>query len=376
MYKICARNKRLLLIGIVFFIIFSISGIYALTEDVINNTESTISTSYVDIKLEEYQNGEPYIKENEVVMPGETISLNSKINNLGIDCYVRAKISYTLNGTEYNEFDYINGDYKNWNKKDKYYYYTQVLKQNETINLFDTIQVPNEILNESSGDKIIVHVIVEAVQSKNFDGNWDEVDIKKAVDRSYSMDSEGKSEIIYENNADKYIDIGDGLFDNLGGLLPGDSITDQFTIDNNSSNRIKYYLSINTKNLTPEEINLLENINISIKNNKGEELINGKLTDINNLLLGIYNSGSNGIITITISLPSNLDNEFSKIATKIIWVFSVEEENTSINPETWDLRFDWSITLFMFSALGLLIVMILEKREKDNIENNKKKGRN
>ena len=270
MYKICARNKRLLLIGIVFFIIFSISGIYALTEDVINNTESTISTSYVDIKLEEYQNGEPYIKENEVVMPGETISLNSKINNLGIDCYVRAKISYTLNGTEYNEFDYINGDYKNWNKKDKYYYYTPVLKQNETINLFDTIQVPNEILNESSGDKIIVHIIVEAVQSKNFDGNWDEVDIKKAVDRSYSMDSEGKSEIIYENNADKYIDIGDGLFDNLGGLLPGDSITDQFTIDNNSSNRIKYYLSINTKNLTPEEINLLENINISIKNNKGE----------------------------------------------------------------------------------------------------------
>ena len=376
MYKICARNKRLLLIGIVFFIIFSISGIYALTEDVINNTESTISTSYVDIKLEEYQNGEPYIKENEVVMPGETISLNSKINNLGIDCYVRAKISYTLNGTEYNEFDYINGDYKNWNKKDKYYYYTQVLKQNEIINLFDTIQVPNEILNESSGDKIIVHIIVEAVQSKNFDGNWDEVDIKKAVDRSYSMDSEGKSEIIYENNADKYIDIGDGLFDNLGGLLPGDSITDQFTIDNNSSNRIKYYLSINTKNLTPEEIDLLENINISIKNNKGEELINGKLTDINNLLLGIYNSGSNGIITITISLPSNLDNEFSKIATKIIWVFSVEEENTSINPETWDLRFDWSITLFMFSALGLLIVMILEKREKDNIENNKKKGRN
>ena len=38
---------------------FSVSGIYALFDDVINNTESTISTSYVDIKLEEYQNGEP-----------------------------------------------------------------------------------------------------------------------------------------------------------------------------------------------------------------------------------------------------------------------------------------------------------------------------
>ena len=89
---------------------FSISGIYALTNDVINNTESTISTSYVDIKLEQYQNDESYTKENEVVVPGEVIPLNTKINNLGINCYVRAKITYTLNNTEYIESNFINGD--------------------------------------------------------------------------------------------------------------------------------------------------------------------------------------------------------------------------------------------------------------------------
>ena len=229
---------------------FSISGIYALTNDVINNTESTISTSYVDIKLEQYQNDESYTKENEVVVPGEVIPLNTKINNLGINCYVRAKITYTLNNTEYIESNYINGDYKNWTRKDDYYYYDSVLNQSEVIDLFDTIQIPNEIINESLGDKLIVHILVEAVQAKNFDGNWNEVDIKEAVDRSYSMDSDGKSEIIYENNADKYIDIGDGFFNNLGGLLPGDSIEDQITIDNNSHNKIKYYLSIDTKNLS------------------------------------------------------------------------------------------------------------------------------
>ena len=227
------------------------------------------------------------------------------------------------------------------------------------------------MINESDGDTIIVHILVEAVQAKNFDGNWDGVEIKEAVDRSYSMDSDGKSEIIYENNAEKYIDIGDGFFDNLGGLLPGDSITDQITIKNNSYNNIKYYLSIDTRNLTQEEISLLENVNITIKNDKGEELSNGKLTDVNNLLLGIYQSGQKGTITFTISIPSNLDNEYSKIATKIIWVFSVEEGRKDINPDTWDMRFDWSITLFMFSALGLLIVMILEKYERDNIEKNK-----
>ena len=375
MDKICDSKKRLFLLGIIFLIMFSISGIYALTNDIINNTESTISTSYVDIKLEQYQNGESYTKENEVVLPGEIVPLNTKINNLGIDCYVRAKITYTLNNTQYNESNYINGDYKNWTKKDDYYYYDSVLNQSEVINLFDAIQIPNEIINESSGDTLIVHILVEAVQAKNFDGNWDEVDIKEAVNRSYSMDSEGKSEIIYENNADKYIDIGDGFFNNLGGLLPGDNITDQITINNNSNNKIRYHLSIDKKNLTDEETDLLKNVNITIKNSKGEELYNGKLTEVNNLLLGIFNSGYNGIITFTISIPSNLDNEYSKIATKIIWVFSVEEEKNGINPETWDLRFDWSITLFVFSALGLLIVMILEKREKNNIEKNNKERR-
>ena len=101
MNEICDSKNKLFLLGIIFFIIFSISGIYALVDDVINNTESVISTSYVDIKLEEYQNGEPYTKENEVVMPGEVVSLNTKINNLGINCYVRAKIEYILNNTQF-----------------------------------------------------------------------------------------------------------------------------------------------------------------------------------------------------------------------------------------------------------------------------------
>ena len=363
-------KKKLFLIGIIFFIMFSISGIYALTSDVINNTESMVSTSYVEIKLEEYQNGESYTKENEVVVPGEVVPLNVKINNLGLDCYVRAKITYRLNNTEYIESNYINGDYKNWTKKDDYYYYDSILNQSEVINLFDTIQMPDIMLNESFGDKLVVHILVEAVQAKNFDGNWYGVDVKKAVDKSYSMDSDGKSEIIYENNADKYIDIGDGFFNNLGGLLPGDNIEDKITIDNNSSKRIKYFLSIDKKNFNQEEINLLENVNITIKNGKGEEVYKGKLTEFNNLFLGLYNSGSNELIHFIISIPRNLDNEYSKIVTKIIWVFSVEEENSSINPDTWDLQFDWSIVIFIFSALGLLVVMILEKIENDKIVKN------
>lgn len=359
------------MLGIIFFIIFSISGIYALYNDVINNTESTISTSYVDIKIEEYENGDPYTKENEVVMPGETVLLNSKINNIGIESYIRVKITYSINDIEYNELDYINGEYQNWNKNGDYYYYGSSVQKNESIDLFDSIKVPNEIINESSGDKVVINIIAEAIQAKNFNGNWNEVEIKESVNRSYSMDAEGKSEIIYENHADRYLDVGDGFFDNLGELLPGDSVNDKITISNNSKNRIRYFMSIDISKLNQEEINLLKNIKIVAKNNKGKTIIENNLTEISNILLGTYNSGEQEEITFSISLPDNLDNEYSKIATKLTWIFSVEEEQNGNNPSTGDLGFDWSITLFLLSAVGLLIIMILEKQENVNIEKNK-----
>lgn len=347
----------------------SISGIYSLSNEVVNSTESKLSTSYVDIDIKEYRNGALYTEDNEIVMPGEDIALNPRIDNLGIDCYIRAKITYIIDGKEYDEFEYIDGNYKEWNKSDGYYYYDNVLAEDGEVSLFDYIHVPDNLTSEYQGKKIIVNILVEAIQAKNFNNNWN-VDIKEAVERSYSIDPSGGSEVIYENNAQEYLNLGDGFFDNLGGLLPGDNISDKVIIDNSSTSKIKYYLSVNTEDLTQEEKNLLDNIKIVIRNKSGEVLKNGSLADINKLVLGTYNSGDKDEINFEIELPVKLDNDYSKLMTKIIWVFSLEVESTQENPNTWDLKFDLSIIVFLLSALGLIIVMILEKKENDNIEKN------
>ena len=305
-------------------------------------------------------------------MPGEVILLNSIIKNLGVDCYIRAKITYKVNDTEYDERNYISGDYNNWNKVDDYYYYDSVLEKKDSLDLFDSIKIPKELENQSDNNQIIVDIKVEAIQAKHFDGNWENQEIINAIDRSYSIDPEGKSTIIFENNSEKYLDYIDNFFDNLGYLLPGDNISDQILINNKSNNRLKYYLTVDTSNLTEEENKLLDKVNLKIKNSNGT-IKEEKITEIDEVLLGTYNSGTNEIIDFSISIPTSLNNEYSKIASKIIWIFSVEEEKRSINPETWDMRFDWSITLFFCSALGLLIVMILEKKENDIIENKNSK---
>lgn len=352
-----------------------ISGIYALTNEVINNTESLLSTSAVEIDLKEYNaSNQPFTEDGKVVMPGEDISLVPIVDNLGIECYLRAKITYTVDGEILNEVDYIEGNYSSWTKKGEYYYYDSIVNRDSSIELFRKVHIPDNLTNRHQGKPIILNIVVDAIQAKNFDGNWEGIPINKSVNRTYNIDEAGSSTIIYENNADRYLHIDEGFFDNLGSLLPGDSVSENVTILNSGNNKITYYLSIDTEDLSNEEKNLLNHINLVIKDENGNSIANSTLGSADEYNLGTYNHGEGKVLTITLELPKNLDNEFSKILTKVLWKFSLEEEQKEgpipipINPETGYFIHNWSIIVFIGSAIGFLVVLYLEKRENDKIE--------
>ena len=345
-----------------------ISGIYALSSELSTN-ETTISTSAVEIELKEFNgSNEPFSEDGKVVMPGEEISLVPRVNNLGIECYLRMKITYTINNEEYSVLDYVSGNYSTWEYKDGYYYYGSTLKEEESIDLFNKISIPDNLSNSYQGKKVIIQFVVEAIQAKNFDGNWDGIEIKESVNRTIDINNPGSSTVIYENDADKHITLDDGYFDNLGSLLPGDSVSENVEILNSSKNENKYLLNIDYDDLSDEERKLLENINLVIKNSNGEVLNTSNLASKEDLDLGTYKPGEGDTLTIELSLPKELDNEYSKILTKVKWIFSLEILGSSEKPETGDLRFDLSITVFLLSAIGFLIVLFLERKESENIE--------
>ena len=78
----------------------SVSGIYSLNRE-INVTETGISTGAVDIEIKEYNNTQPFDEDGKSVMPGDEIVLIPRVNNLGVDCYLRAKIEYVIDGNVY-----------------------------------------------------------------------------------------------------------------------------------------------------------------------------------------------------------------------------------------------------------------------------------
>ena len=369
----CVNKKRLFILGIFLFLIMFVSGIYALNEE-INKTESGLSTSAVDIEIVEY-NGEnqPFDEDGKIVMPGDEILLIPRVNNLGIECYLRAKIEYTINEEEFSVEDYIDGNYSTWTKNGEYYYYDSVFGKEESIDLFHKVTIPN-LSSEYDGKLVVVHMVVEAIQEKNFDGNWDDVEIKESIDRTYDINYDGESSIIYEDDVNHHIELDDGFFDGLGNMLPGDQISETITILNSSDSKNEYYLSIEYDNLTPEELALLEKMRLVIRKQNGDILVDSNLKDKNKHSLGIYPKGEGDTLIIEVSLPKDIDNDFSKLFAKIIWRFSYDVLEKDDYPYTGDLRFDMSITVFLISAIGFLVVLFLGKKETENIE--KKESKN
>lgn len=349
-----------------------ISGIYSLTDEM-NKTESGLSTSAVDIEIKEYnQNNEPFQDDGKVVMPGDEIILIPRVNNLGIECYLRAKITYTIRDESFNVEDYINGNYSSWTKSGEYYYYDGVFDKEASVDLFNKVTIPN-LSNDYYGSIIVVHIVVEAIQAKNFDGNWEGIEIKESVDGTYDIDYDGESSVIYEDNVHKHITLDDHFFDNLGNLLPGDSISEEITILNSSYDKNEYFVAIDYDNLSDEEKALLRSIKLKIRNSNGEELVSSNLEDKTRHSLGIYRKGGGDRLTIELSLPTDIDNDYSKLFTKIMWRFSydvISHGNLPPNPNTWDLKFDLSIALFIASAIGFLVVLFAWKINNDDIEKN------
>ena len=341
-----------------------ISGIYSLSNE-INDTETTLSTGAVEIELKEYNgNDELFSEDGKLVMPGEEISLVPRVNNLGIECYLRVKITYTIDSEEINEIDYINGNYSSWNKEDGYYYYDSVLEKNGSVDLFNNVSIPDNLLNEYQGNEVKVRIVVEAVQAKNFDGNWDEVEILDSINKTYDIDGSGSSTVIYVNGAENHVKTDDGFFDSLGGLLPGDSVSETITILNSSKDENSYLLTIDN-DLSDDEKKLLEKFKLVIKDSDGNEVVSTDLSDASEHLLGTFGANKGDTYTIEVLLPKEANNEVSKLLAKLKWSFSLEVISPGENPKTWDLKFDLSLTLFLFSALGLLIVLILERRYKE-----------
>lgn len=385
-------KSKLVLVGIIFFIMMNISGIYALTNQA---TNGSLSTGVVDIKIQTYKlnDGNEEIYSNvKKVHPGEVVSFIPKIENFGEKCYVRVKIKY-IDDT-INLDDYITNFSNSLEKHGEYYYYNKVLNPEEKLQLFDTIKIPDNISNEDNSE-IPLEIIAEAVQEKNFipdyskENPWGDIIPEKRIDNTVNINTnkeKSKITIKYESGIDSNINVPNNFLENISKVMPGDNFKEYVEINNDKKNA-KYYMQIIIDEKYLLEKELLSKIKLHITNKNGQVIFDGNIGNTGRVLLGNYNINENDRFEFNISVPFDIGNEYTTLNPVLDIVFSAEYDdipngqpnsgsvsknensiskyvqNLLTNPKTGD-KIDWAITMFFISSIGLIITIILGYREK------------
>lgn len=385
-------KSKLVLVGIFFFILMNISGIYALTNQA---TNGSLSTGVVDIKIQTYklnEENEEIYSNDKKVNPGETISFIPKIENFGENCYVRVKIKYIDANIDFK--NYITNFSNSLEKHGEYYYYNKVLNPKEKIQLFDTIKIPDNISNEDNSE-IPLEIIAEAVQEKNFipdyskENPWGDIIPEKRIDNTVNINTNkenSKITIKYESSIDSNINVPNDFLENISKVMPGDSFKEYVEINNDKKNA-KYYMQIVVDEKYLIEKDLLSKIKLQIINKNGQVILDGNIGNTGRVLLGNYNINENDRFEFNISVPSDIGNEYTTLNPVLDIVFSAEYDdipngqpnsgsvsqnensiskyvqNLLTNPKTGD-KIDWAITMFFISSICLIITIILGYREK------------
>lgn len=330
-------------------IFLGISGAYATFSNSVT-VKNHIATGDINISLKEYQkrNGKETSYRNPVeILPGDLISKIPRITNLGMPCWIRAKISFQnkMETEEGFEETHIKGISRGWKKRGEYYYYTKTLNTGESVDFFTGVSVPPLWTEDHSGQKLQIGIQADAIQAANFHPDFQEMSpwgnqtVEKCI-----HETNGKTDCKLENvklsvkfhgDAQKLLAVPDDFFRNFGDILPGDTKKDNVSISNTDKETVEIFFRTELKNQTKEQKDLLEKLTLTISMD-GKDFYTGSLKSSSlerPVSLGKFKPQTEGNLTFSITAPKDLKNAYALRDASVNWIFTVNKKESSLTEQ-------------------------------------------
>lgn len=336
----------------------------------------------VDIELHQ-----TFPQDQTMIVPGQTVSLESFVENKGKPAWIRVKMEYPAAqtadgkaGAKVLDDTLVQFEAEGWKRIGDYHYYTKPVESGAKIPFTKSITFPTDWDNSSVSMKMGVAFTAEGVQEKNFtpdftsDDPWHGAVIEGFHADDYETDSDEyeRFTVSYKNGVEGLLHLNEDFFDYQGDLMPGDERTGTATITNHMNIPVRVFFEM--KNKGNEK--LLEAIRITIVNGK-DTVYDGPLSGTISPaeLLYTYQPGDETTFRYYLTMPSDLDNDYALTDFHVDWVFSAEEiileepvkeimEKVVEIVKTGDVGFLTAVGVL----LGLMVMagslMILKKRKR------------
>ncbi|MBR5516548.1 MAG: hypothetical protein IKU53_01125 [Firmicutes bacterium] len=190
---------------------------------------------------------------------------------------------------------------------------------------------------------------------------------------SFTTTSFAAGTVTYDGNAQEFIfEPGSehsptDLFSDFKGLMPGESVTQKITVKNDGPADKVVVIYMKSLGAHPDSVDFLSKLNLTVELSGISTLFDeapdkpGSLTDWN--MLGIFFSGAEVEMDVTVQVPPTLGNEYQNAVGHVDWKFKVEEykleEWDENHPSDTGDRSDIGLYLGITGVSGLLLIILL-----------------
>ena len=199
-----------------------------------------------------------------------------------------------------------------------------------------------------------------------------------------------ESKVSYEGGAEKFVFLPGSeytetdLFENFKGVMPGDVITQEITVQNNytKAEKVKIYLRAvvhdEQGNPLSEEVartedlvsmqDFLSQLTMTVK--QGDKVLFSASPDEldglkENVLLGAFPGKSYTKLVVELSVPIELGNEYANRVGEVDWVFTAEEVTKTVQTGDDSDLILWAalMTLSLVTAAGVILTLNRKNKE-------------